>query len=179
MITYIVIAAIKSLVFIHVLLGAVAYTVWLERKVVGRMQNRWGPTRVGPFGLLQPIADGVKFILKEDLTPPHVYKPLFILAPALSVVLALTSIAVVPLSGKPITIGRWTTGLQVTSAPNATDDINIALLILLGVSSIAVYGIALAGWSSNNKYSLLGSLRASSQMISYELSLGLSLVGVL
>jgi len=179
MITYIAIAAIKSLVFIHVLLGAVAYTVWLERKVVGRMQNRWGPTRVGPFGLLQPIADGVKFILKEDLTPPHVYKPLFILAPVLAVVLALTSIAVVPLSGKAIPIGNWSTGLQVTSAPNGTGDINIALLILLGVSSIAVYGIALAGWSSNNKYSLLGSLRASSQMISYELSLGLSLVGVL
>jgi NADH-quinone oxidoreductase subunit H len=179
MITYIVIAAIKSLVFIHVLLGAVAYTVWLERKVVGRMQNRWGPTRVGPFGLLQPIADGVKFILKEDLTPPHVYKPLFILAPALAVVLALTSIAVVPLSDQAIKIGNWTTSLQVTSAPNTTGDINIALLILLGVSSIAVYGIALAGWSSNNKYSLLGALRASSQMISYELSLGLSLVGVL
>jgi NADH-quinone oxidoreductase subunit H len=178
MITYIVIAAIKSLVFIHVLLGAVAYTVWLERKVVGRMQNRWGPTRVGPFGLLQPIADGVKFILKEDLTPPHVYKPLFILAPALSVVLALTSIAVIPL-GNQLPLGRWNITLQVTSAPNGVGDINIALLILLGVSSIAVYGIALAGWSSNNKYSLLGSLRASSQMISYELSLGLSLVGVL
>src|SRR5579859_6703713 len=96
MLTYIVIAAIKSLVLIHVLLGAVAYTVWLERKVVGHMQNRWGPTRVGPFGLLQPIADGVKFILKEDLTPPHVYKPLFILAPMLSVIFALTSIAVIP-----------------------------------------------------------------------------------
>ena len=178
MLTYIVIAAIKSLVLIHILLGAVAYTVWLERKVVGRMQNRWGPTRVGPFGLLQPIADGVKFILKEDLTPPHVYKPLFILAPLLSVVLALTSIAVIPLGGQ-LPLGRWSTGLQVTAAPNGTSDINIALLILLGVTSIAVYGIALAGWSSNNKYSLLGSLRASAQMISYELSLGLSLVGVL
>jgi len=178
MITYIVVAAIKSLVLIHVLLGAVAYTVWLERKVVGRMQNRWGPTRVGPFGLLQPIADGVKFILKEDLTPPHVYKPLFILAPLLAVVLALTSIAIIPI-GNPVTIKGVTTGLQVTSAPDATGDINIALLIILGVTSIGVYGIALAGWSSNNKYSLLGSLRASAQMISYELSLGLSLVGVL
>src|SRR6266852_4112952 len=177
MLTYIVIAAIKSLVLIHILLGAVAYTVWLERKVVGRMQNRWGPTRVGPFGLLQPIADGVKFILKEDLTPPHVYKPLFILAPLLSVVLALTSIAVIPLGGQ-LPLGRWSTGLQVTAAPNGTSDINIALLILLGVTSIAVYGIALAGWSSNNKYSLLGALRASAQVISYELALGLSLVGV-
>jgi len=178
MLTYIVVAAVKSLVLIHVLLGAVAYTVWLERKVVGRMQNRWGPTRVGPFGLLQPIADGVKFILKEDLTPPHVYKPLFILAPLLAVVLALTSIAIIPI-GNPVTIKGVTTGLQVTSAPDATGDINIALLIILGVTSIGVYGIALAGWSSNNKYSLLGSLRASAQMISYELSLGLSLVGVL
>jgi len=178
MLTYIVIAAIKSVVLIHVLLGAVAYTVWLERKVVGHMQNRWGPTRVGPFGLLQPIADGVKFILKEDLTPPHVYKPLFILAPMLSVVLALTSIAIIPL-GNQLPLGRWTTALQITSSPAGTGDINIGLLILLGVTSIAVYGIALAGWSSNNKYSLLGSLRASAQMISYELSLGLSLVGVL
>ncbi|HTD24148.1 MAG TPA: NADH-quinone oxidoreductase subunit NuoH [Terriglobales bacterium] len=178
MLTYIVIAAIKSLVLIHVLLGAVAYTVWLERKVVGRIQNRWGPTRVGPFGLLQPIADGVKFILKEDLTPPYVYKPLFILAPFLAVVMALTSIAVIPLGGQ-LPLGRWSTGLQITSTADGTGDINIALLILLGVTSIAVYGIALAGWSSNNKYSLLGSLRASAQMISYELSLGLSLVGVL
>ncbi len=178
MLTYIVIAAIKSVVLIHVLLGAVAYTVWLERKVVGHMQNRWGPTRVGPFGLLQPIADGVKFILKEDLTPPHVYKPLFILAPMLSVVLALTSIAIIPL-GNQLPLGRWTTALQITSSPAGTSDINIGLLVLLGVTSIAVYGIALAGWSSNNKYSLLGSLRASAQMISYELSLGLSLVGVL
>ncbi|HZR29367.1 MAG TPA: NADH-quinone oxidoreductase subunit NuoH [Terriglobales bacterium] len=178
MLTYIVIAAIKSLVLIHVLLGAVAYTVWLERKVVGHMQNRWGPTRVGPFGLLQPIADGVKFILKEDLTPPHVYKPLFILAPMLSVVLALTSIAIIPL-GNQLPLGRWTTAFQITSSPTGTGDINIGLLVLLGVTSIAVYGIALAGWSSNNKYSLLGSLRASAQMISYELSLGLSLVGVL
>src|SRR5262245_6770532 len=120
MITYIVIAAIKSLVLIHVLLGAVAYTVWLERKVVGHMQNRWGPTRVGPFGLLQPIADGVKFILKDDLTPPHVYKPLLILAPMLAVVLALTSIAVVPLGGDPITIGSWTTGTTAIDVSAST-----------------------------------------------------------
>src|SRR5205814_6632339 len=96
MLTYIVIAAIKSLVLIHILLTAVAYTVWLERKVVGRMQNRWGPTRVGPFGLLQPAADGVKFLFKEDLTPPHVYKPLYIAAPMIAVIFAVTSIAVIP-----------------------------------------------------------------------------------
>src|SRR5437763_10187671 len=178
MLTYIVIAAIKSLVLIHILLGAVAYTVWLERKVVGRMQNRWGPTRVGPFGLLQPLADGLKFILKEDLTPPTAHEALFLLAPLISVVLALTAISVIPFGGN-ITIGRWTTSLEITGGAAGVGDINIALLILLGVTSIAVYGVALAGWSSNSKYSLLGALRASAQMISYELSLGLSLVGVL
>jgi NADH-quinone oxidoreductase subunit H len=154
-----------------VLLTAVAYTVWLERKVVGHMQNRWGPTRVGPFGLLQPLADGVKFLFKEDLTPPHVYKPLYIAAPMIAVIFALTSIAVIPI-GNSITIGSITTPLQIT-------DVNIGLLIVLGIASVGVYGVALAGWSSNNKYSLLGGLRASAQMISYEVSLGLSLIGVL
>ena len=181
MITYLIVAAIKSALVLFVLLTAVAYTVWLERKVVGRMQNRWGPTRVGPFGLLQPLADGIKFILKEDLTPPHVHKSLFILAPFLSVVLALISISIIPF-GNTITIAGQTTSLQITGALTSSGgngDINIALLILLGVTSIAVYGVALAGWSSNSKYSLLGSLRASAQMVSYELSLGLSLVGVL
>ena len=177
---YIIEATIKSLIVIHILLGAVAYTVWLERKLVGRIQNRWGPTRVGPFGLLQPIADGVKFILKEDLTPPYVHKGLFILAPLLAVVMALTSIAVIPF-GDWIKIGNFTTGLQITSAPthDGFGDINIGVLLLLGITSLAVYGVALAGWSSNSKYSLLGSLRASAQMVSYELSLGLALVGVL
>jgi NADH-quinone oxidoreductase subunit H len=179
--TYIIEATIKSLIVIHILLGAVAYTVWLERKVVGRIQNRWGPTRVGPFGLLQPIADGVKFILKEDLTPPYVHKFLFTLAPLLAVVMALTSIAVIPF-GDFIRIGDHATGLQITSAQTGADefgDINIGVLLLLGITSLGVYGIALAGWSSNSKYSLLGSLRASAQMVSYELSLGLALVGVL
>jgi NADH-quinone oxidoreductase subunit H len=181
LLAYIIIAAIKSAIVLWILLTAVAYIVWLERKVVGRMQNRWGPTRVGPFGLLQPLADGIKFILKEDLTPPQVHKALFVMAPMLSVVLALISISVIPF-GNAITVGNWKTSLQVTGGPTPSGgvgDINIALLILLGVTSIAVYGVALAGWSSNSKYSLLGSLRASAQMISYELSLGLSLVGVL
>jgi NADH-quinone oxidoreductase subunit H len=156
---------------VFILLTAVAYTVWLERKVVGHMQNRWGPTRVGPFGLLQPLADGVKFLFKEDLTPPHVYKPLYIAAPMIAVIFALTSIAVIPI-GNTVTIGSITTPLQIT-------DVNIGLLIVLGITSVGVYGVALAGWSSNNKYSLLGGLRASAQMISYEVSLGLSLIGVL
>jgi NADH-quinone oxidoreductase subunit H len=169
--TFILVSVIKSGLTLFVLLTAVAYTVWLERKVVGHMQNRWGPTRVGPFGLLQPAADGIKFLFKEDLTPPHVDKPLYIAAPVLAVVFALTSISVIPI-GNWITIAGVHTPLQIT-------DVNIGLLMILGVTSMGVYGVALAGWSSNNKYSLLGGLRASAQMVSYEISLGLSLVGVL
>ncbi len=169
---YILASVIKSAIVIGVLLTAVAYTVWLERKVVGHMQNRWGPTRVGPFGLLQPAADGIKFLFKEDLTPPHVYKPLYIAAPMIAVIFALTSIAVIPF-GTSITIGGYVIPLQITT------DVNTGLLLILGITSIGVYGVALAGWSSNNKYSLLGGLRASAQMVSYEISLGLSLVGVL
>ncbi len=168
---FVVVSVIKSLIILIVLLTAVAYTVWLERKVVGRMQNRWGPTRVGPFGLLQPAADGLKFLFKEDLTPPHVYKPLFLAAPMIAVIFALTSIAVIPF-GNSIAIAGYKIPLQIT-------DVNIGLLIILGVTSMGVYGVALAGWSSNNKYSLLGGLRASAQMVSYEIALGLSLVGVL
>ncbi|MGA8762000.1 MAG: complex I subunit 1 family protein, partial [Candidatus Sulfotelmatobacter sp.] len=169
--TIVAVSVIKSVIILFVLLTAVAYTVWLERKVVGHMQNRWGPTRVGPFGLLQPAADGLKFLFKEDLTPPHVYKPLFLAAPLMAVIFALTSISVIPF-GNSITIGGMNIPLQIT-------DVNIGLLMILGVTSMGVYGVALAGWSSNNKYSLLGGLRASAQMISYEIALGLSLVGVL
>jgi len=168
---YILVSIVKSAIVLLVLLTSVAYTVWLERKVVGHMQNRWGPTRVGPFGLLQPAADGIKFLFKEDLTPPHVYKPLYIAAPMIAVIFALTSIAVIPF-GNSIWIAGYEIPFQVT-------DVNIGLLLILGVTSVGVYGVALAGWSSNNKYSLLGGLRASAQMVSYEISLGLSLVGVL
>jgi NADH-quinone oxidoreductase subunit H len=168
---FILASIIKSALVIFILLTSVAYTVWLERKVVGHMQNRWGPTRVGPFGLLQPAADGVKFLFKEDLTPPHVNKPLFIAAPMIAVIFALTSISVIPF-GNEVTLHGYTIPFQVT-------DVNTGLLLILGVTSIGVYGVALAGWSSNNKYSLLGGLRASAQMVSYEISLGLSLVGVL
>jgi NADH-quinone oxidoreductase subunit H len=171
-ITFFILASvIKIVLVIFVLLTAVAYTVWLERKVVGRMQNRWGPTRVGPFGLLQPAADGIKFLFKEDLTPPHVYKPLYIAAPMLAVIFAITSIAVIPF-GNTVTIFGHEIPLQIT-------DVNIGLLVVLGITSLGVYGVALSGWSSNSKYSLLGGLRASAQMVSYEIALGLSLVGVL
>lgn len=168
---FIIASLIKSVIVLLVLLTGVAYSVWLERKVVGHIQNRWGPTRVGPFGLLQPIADGLKFIFKEDLTPPHVYRPLFLAAPMIALIFALTSISVIPF-GNSITVGGYSIPLQIT-------DVNIGLLMILGITSMGVYGVALAGWSSNNKYSLLGGLRASAQMVSYEIALGLSLVGVL
>ncbi len=169
--TFVLVSIIKVVIILIVLLTIVAYTVLMERKVVGRIQNRWGPHRVGPYGLLQPLADGLKFIFKEDLTPPYVNRPLYIAAPMLSLTLALTSIAVIPF-GEWITVNGKHIPLQIT-------DVNVGLLIILGITSMGVYGVALAGWSSNSKYSLLGSLRASAQMISYELALGLSLVGVL
>jgi NADH-quinone oxidoreductase subunit H len=161
---------VKVIVVTVILLMAVAYTVLLERKLVGRIQNRWGPSRVGPFGLLQPLVDGAKNFLKEDLIPASVYRPLYLLAPMISLGCALISIAVIPF-GEP---NAGPHGLDLFEISN----INVGLLVILGVTSIGVYGIALAGWSSNNKYSLLGSLRSSAQLISYELALGLSLVGV-
>src|SRR5208283_1656281 len=139
---FIIVSVIKSLIVLVVLLTAVAYTVWLERKVVGHIQNRWGPTRVGPFGLLQPLADGVKFIFKEDLIPPHVFKPLYIAAPMIALIFALTSISVIP-------IGNWITVFGIHT-PLEITDVNIGLLIVLGITSLGVYGVALAGWSSNS-----------------------------
>ena len=162
---------LKVVVVTVVMLLGVAYTVLLERKLVGRIQNRWGPSRVGPFGLLQPLVDGAKSFLKEDIVPTSVYKPLYLLAPILALSCALISIGVVPF-GNPAVTGPG--GFHFFEIA----DVNIGLLVILGITSIGVYGIALAGWSSNNKYSLLGSLRASAQLISYELALGLSLVGV-
>ncbi len=178
--TFIIVAVIKIALVVFIMLTAVAYTTLLERKLVARIQNRWGPTRVGPFGLLQPLADGIKFILKEDLVPDNVHKGLYILAPMLALAMSLIAIAIVPF-GKSITIRGIEIPLQITGIAGAggLSDINIGLLIILGATSIGVYGVALAGWSSNSKYSLLGSLRASAQMISYELALGLSLVGIL
>jgi NADH-quinone oxidoreductase subunit H len=167
----VIVSIIKILVVLFVLLTAVAYTVWLERKVVGHIQNRWGPTRVGPFGLLQPLADGLKFIFKEDLTPPYVHKFLYILAPMLALTCSLIAISLIPF-GNWVTVAGLSTPLQIT-------DTNIGLLIILGITGIGVYGVALAGWSSNSKYSLLGGLRASAQMVSYEVALGLSIVGIL
>jgi NADH-quinone oxidoreductase subunit H len=166
---FLLLSVLKVAVVTVITLMAVAYTVLLERKLVGRIQNRWGPSRVGPFGMWQPMADGLKLFLKEDLMPTNVYRPLYILAPLIALTCALISISVVPF-GKEI----YYKGVDLFQIA----DLNIGLLVILGITSIGVYGIALAGWSSNNKYSLMGALRGSAQLISYELALGLSLVGV-
>jgi NADH-quinone oxidoreductase subunit H len=166
---FLLLSVLKVAVVLVITLMGVAYTVLLERKVIGYMQNRWGPTRVGPFGLLQPLVDGAKLFLKEDLMPLAVERPLFLLAPVIALSCALVSIAVVPFGA--MTKVR---GVDMFEIAN----VNIGLLVILGITSIGVYGIALSGWSSNNKYSLLGSLRSTAQVVSYELALGLSLVGV-
>jgi NADH-quinone oxidoreductase subunit H len=170
---FLLISIIKIAVVLVITLTAVAYTVLLERKVLGRLQNRWGPSRVGPFGLLQPLTDGIKLFLKEDLMPLAVERPLFILAPLIALSCALVSISMVPF-GHQTFINVKGTKVDLFQI----SDVNIGLLVILGITSIGVYGVALSGWSSNNKYSLFGSLRASAQLVSYELALGLSVVGV-
>lgn len=161
---------LKIVVVLVVLLTIVAYAVWFERKVVAHIQSRWGPTRVGPHGLLQPLADAIKLLTKEDITPSGAFRVVYLAAPCLAVVTALLAFAVIPF-GPSYAIG----GVELFQIA----DLDIGLLFILSVGSMGVYGIALAGWSSNSKYSLLGSLRGSAQMISYELAIGLSLVGVL
>jgi len=168
---FFLLSVVKALVVLGILLLTLLYMQWVERKVIAHIQGRWGPHRVGPHGLLQPFADTVKLLTKEDLTPPHANKFFFVLAPFLAVSLALLSVAVIPFGGEIEVFGVKTTA-QLT-------DLNIGLLFLFAVTSLGVYGIALAGWASNNKYALLGGLRSSAQMISYELSLTLGVVGVL
>jgi NADH-quinone oxidoreductase subunit H len=151
-------------------LGMAAYMTWGERKLAAILQDRVGPDRAGPLGLLQPIADGIKMFMKEEMLPGKSNRFLFILGPCLFMVTACMTGAVIPW-GSGFTIGDVTYPMQIT-------DINIGLLYLLGVVSIGVYGIMIGGWASNNKYSLLGALRASSQMISYEVAMGLSLIAL-
>jgi len=167
----VIIAGVKIALVLLILLTAIAYATWLERKVVAHMQARWGPYLVGPHGLLQPLADGIKFILKEDIMPLEADKLIYWLAPFLGFVLAFLSIAVIPFGGSFTLCGRQ---IQFQIA-----DLNIGLLFVFAVTSLGVYSIALAGWSSNSKYPLFGGLRSSAQMISYELSLGLALIGTL
>jgi NADH-quinone oxidoreductase subunit H len=160
----------------------VAYTVLAERKILGWIQGRLGPNRVGPWGLLQPFADLLKFIFKEDLTPDKSTKFVYFLAPLVALTCALMPIVVYPF-GPSITSINWTflpygLGDGITALPLTIAKIDVGVLFVLGITSVGVYGIALAGWSSNSKYSLMGGLRSSAQMISYELAMGASVIGV-
>ena len=159
---------IKALVIALALLGGFAYLTWYERRALARMQTRIGPNRAGPFGLLQPIADAVKLIFKEELTPAKADRFLFFWAPVITMVPSIIMAAVIPW-GTSVTLFGRTINLYLA-------DINVGVLYLMSIASIAVYGIVLAGWASNNKYAMLGGLRSSAQMLSYELALGLSFV---
>ena len=169
--SFLVISLIKAAVVFAVFMTTLAYLQWVERKVIAHIQVRPGPYRVGPHGLLQPLADVIKLVTKEDLAPPYASKPFFLAAPFIAVSMALLSISVIPF-GPQIEVAGHRTWMQLT-------DLNIGVLFVLAVSSMGVYGIALAGWSSNNKYSLIGGLRSSSQMISYELPLSLAVAAPL
>ena len=168
---FFVIMVAKIVVVFGLMLLSVAYLTWLERKVIGDIQVRLGPMRVGPHGLLQPIADGIKLMFKEDIVPQAADRTIYLLAPTLALIPAFISFAVIPFGDRIRLFGR-TIDLVIT-------DVNVGLLYVFGVASLGIYGIVLGGWASNNKYALLGGLRAAAQMISYELSLGLSVVGVL
>ena len=171
MLAFVLIALVKVLVVFTVMLLIVAYMTLMERKVLGHMQVRYGPNRAGPYGLLQPIADGIKLFFKEDIIIPHANRLIYIFAPTVIVITALMSYAVIPF-GDNITILGYKVDMVVA-------DVNVGLLYLFAISSLGVYGVVMGGWASNNKYSLLGAIRSSAQMISYELSLGLSIIGVL
>ena len=163
---------IKSAIVILILLTAFAYMTLIERRVIAKIQGRLGPNRAGPFGLLQPVADAMKMAFKEQIVPTQAKRSIYLIAPVISVIVALSAFAVIPIgnswiNGKP---GPWDPLIA---------DINVGLLWILSISSLAVYGIVLGGWSSGNRYSLLGSLRSAAQMVSYETSLGLALSGTL
>ena len=168
----IIIYLVKILLLLFIVLTVNAYLTWFERKVVAHMQSRWGPHRVGPHGLLQPAADGLKFLLKEDPTPAGVDKFTYFLAPLMALALALTSIAIIPFGPEPLHLFGHDIDLGIAN-------LNIGILALFAITALSVYGVALAGWSSNSKYPLLGGLRSSAQMVSYELALTMSVVGVL
>src|SRR5579872_1733016 len=168
---FFLVSLIKTAIVVLVLLHVLAYLQWIERKVIAHVQLRVGPRRVGPHGLLQPLADVIKLITKEDILPSHVNKVFYFMAPFIAVTFALISISIIPF-GPEITIGGVRTNMGLT-------DLNIGVLFILGISGLGVYGVALAGWASNNKYALMGGLRSSAQMISYELPMALSIAAPL
>lgn len=165
-----------TLLTIGVVVGAIPgvcnYLILLERKLSAWMQDRIGPNRVGPMGLFQPLADGIKLLLKEDVVPPHVDKVLYVMAPALSVFTAMMAFAVVPFG--PVNDSTIPSFIRFIIAPN----IDIGIIFVFAIGSLGVYGIVLGGWASNNKYSALGALRASAQVVSYEIPLGMSVLGL-
>jgi NADH-quinone oxidoreductase subunit H len=161
---------IKSIILIFIIIGGFAYLTLFERRTLARIQVRIGPNRAGPFGILQPVADGIKLIFKEELIPDRADKVVFLLAPVLTVVPALIILGVIPFGTSISLFGR-------TIELGLAGDVNVGVLYIMAIASIAVYGIALAGWSSNNKYALMGGLRSAAQMVSYELVLGLAFVG--
>jgi NADH-quinone oxidoreductase subunit H len=169
--------ALKALVLIVALLTGFAYMTYGERRIVARMQWRVGPNLVGPFGLLQPLADGAKLLFKEQLQPKEAKTLLFVLAPCISLVVALAAYAVIPIDKVPYQV--TVPGFGERTITPWVANVDIAVLYLLGISSLGVYGIILGGWSSNNKYALLGAIRSSAQVISYELALGTALISPL
>ena len=192
-IVYGAIPLVKIVAIVSILSGAIAYLTLLERKLIAHIQVRLGPMRVGWHGLLQPIADGLKFILKEDIVPSRADAFIFTLAPAIAIIPAFVVFAVVPFGPPDMFEGllRWSLGLvlseasvsaiasQAMASGGFVTDINIAVLFVLAVSSVGILGIILGGWASNSKYPLLGALRSSAQMVSYEVALGFSVIGVL
>src|SRR5215472_16459977 len=170
---YVLATLVKSIIVIGALLTAFAYLTLIERRVVAFIQTRYGPNRAGPFGLLQPLADALKMIFKEQIIPTKARVLVFLMAPCISIVVALSAFATIPLGGNWLgddTPGPWDPFIA---------DFNVGLLYIFAISSLAVYGIVLGGWASGNKYSLLGSLRSAAQMVSYEVSQGLAIMGVL
>lgn len=168
-------AVVKSIIAIVALLTAFAYMTLIERRVIARFQRRVGPNRAGPLGLFQPIADALKMVFKEEILPTQASHLVFLIAPAISVIVALTAFAVVPLGG---TTAWGNSSIAMAWAPYVAN-LNVGILYVFAIASLAVYGIVLAGWSSGNHYSLLGALRSAAQMVSYEVSISLSIVGVL
>ena len=161
-----------------------AYLTWFERKVLGHIQLRPGPNRVGPFGLLQPIADGIKLLTKEDVIPDKADRPIYLMAPVMALAPVLMAYVVIPFGPETELFGlvRWIAGvlgLEAEKIPLVISDLNIGILYILALSGMAAYGIVLAGWASNSKYALLGGLRSAAQVVSYEIAMGLALIGVL